>query len=279
MDPGKEHTSTSTGRRRGEDHPDCVVRLQPRAEPRARRQGIVSVGLVAEWMRDAVTDSAPQESLQAVIGVVLRAAPCAAASITMLHARQGLESVAFSGDLALRADHLQRTRDEGPAMDAVRASGIVHVPNLTRDQRWPSWAASVAELGVSAAMSLHLAPDPRGSLNLYFQRSGDYDDTDVETVRVIAAHTATLLATAQTARNLWKAIASRTVIGQAQGILMERYDLSPDTAFSVLRRHSQHHNIKLITLAGELTTTRELPGLPVVGSGTRASRNDSRESG
>jgi AmiR/NasT family two-component response regulator len=60
-------------------------------------------------------------------------------------------------------------------------------------------------------------------------------------------------------RDLWRAIDSRHLIGQAQGILMERLKLSPEKAFAVLRRHSQQSNIKLHEVAATLVRTGQLP--------------------
>ena len=50
-------------------------------------------------------------------------------------------------------------------------------------------------------------------------------------------------------------------------MLMERFRLTPATAFGVLRRYSQHHNIKLVQLAEEFTTTGKLPDLDPTGTG------------
>jgi hypothetical protein len=55
------------------------------------------------------------------------------------------------------------------------------------------------------------------------------------------------------------ALASRDTIGQAKGILMERYRLSADEAFEQLRVASQTGNCKLIDLARQLTETGEWP--------------------
>lgn len=49
--------------------------------------------------------------------------------------------------------------------------------------------------------------------------------------------------------HLGKALDSRTVIGQAMGIIMARRGLSADQAFHTLSRASQNHNVKLVRLA------------------------------
>lgn len=58
------------------------------------------------------------------------------------------------------------------------------------------------------------------------------------------------------------AIENRDVIGQAKGILMERYGLSGDQAFEVLVSVSSTTNTKLHQVAADLITTRTLRGFP-----------------
>jgi len=57
--------------------------------------------------------------------------------------------------------------------------------------------------------------------------------------------------------NLRKAVESRDVIGQAKGILMERYKLTADEAFDRLRERSQHSNRRVAELARVLAETGE----------------------
>lgn len=55
---------------------------------------------------------------------------------------------------------------------------------------------------------------------------------------------------------------SRLEIGQAEGILMERYKVPAEQAFELLRRLSQNSNRKLIAVAKELVATGTTQGLP-----------------
>lgn len=57
-------------------------------------------------------------------------------------------------------------------------------------------------------------------------------------------------------------MATRNEIGQAQGIIMERYHVTASGAFDVLTRLSQHTNRKLVDIARELALTGELPEDP-----------------
>jgi AmiR/NasT family two-component response regulator len=73
-----------------------------------------------------------------------------------------------------------------------------------------------------------------------------------------------VLAYTRKTQDLWRAIDTRNLIGQAQGMLMAQYKLTPDTAFAVLRRYSQATNVRLAELAEELTSTGQLPELDVL---------------
>ena len=146
--------------------------------------------------------------------------------------------------------------------------GIYVIEDLAADGRWPRWTVRAADLGIRSSLSVHLFTDVRlGSLNLYSTTPRSYLHSDIDNARVIAAHASVVLAYNRTSQNLWEAIDSRNLIGQAQGMLMERFRLTPATAFGVLRRYSQHHNIKLVQLAEEFTTTGKLPDLDPTGAG------------
>jgi hypothetical protein len=88
-----------------------------------------------------------------------------------------------------------------------------------------------------------------GALNLYSRRPGAFSK-DIETAGwLLASHAAVAMASARTIDQLEHAMDTRHAIGEAMGILMERHQLSEDDAFNVLRRISQHHNIKLRDVA------------------------------
>ena len=55
------------------------------------------------------------------------------------------------------------------------------------------------------------------------------------------------------------ALHSRTVIGQATGLVMGRFDVDASQAFDYLRRASSHSNRKLVDIASEMVRTGRLP--------------------
>jgi hypothetical protein len=222
----------------------------------------LSAGAMAESVRLAMTRKTPEESLRTVIGMAVSCAPCDQASITVLGPGRTLETVAASDDRITKADRLQYDLREGPCLDAVFTDGVFQVADLTADSRWPQWSPLAAGLGLGALLAVHLYTDTAlGALNLYSEHPRGYDDLDVEIAKVVAAHASVVLAYTRAQQNLWRAIDTRNLIGQAQGILMARYGLTADRAFAVLTRYSQARHTRLAVVAEELASTGQLPDL------------------
>lgn len=60
------------------------------------------------------------------------------------------------------------------------------------------------------------------------------------------------------AANLERALVSSRRIGMALGILMYQHRLTDEQAFALLRRHSQHHHVKVRDLAETVIFTGTL---------------------
>ncbi len=203
-------------------------------------------------------EAAVREALTIVRG-------CTAAGLSEVGADGRLRTTAATGELVLLGDRLQHDLDEGPCVSAIREQTVVWSPDLTREPRWQRWAtAAHDQLGVRSMLSLQLysGEGGHGALNLYATEKDAFDAYDQAAAVALSAQIAVAVATARRDEQLSQAVRNRTVIGQAQGILMERFDLSPDAAFAVLVRTSQGGNTKLYLVAEELVRTRSLPGQP-----------------
>lgn len=183
-----------------------------------------------------------------------------------------------SDHVVRRGDELQNELNEGPSLDSVRTHDTVISQDLSREPRWPRWAPQViSELGVRSMLSLLLHTTSRsyGSLNLYADRTQAYNSESLAVAQTLAAHIAVAVAARREIDHRGVAMVNRTVIGQAEGILMERFDLSPDQAFNFLRRQSQQSNRKLLQVCTELVAGRQLKTSGGAGSGRqRRSRSE-----
>ncbi|HEX2175439.1 MAG TPA: GAF and ANTAR domain-containing protein [Nocardioidaceae bacterium] len=161
-----------------------------------------------------------------------------------------------------KADELQVELDEGPCRDAAWEQQTLLVSDLATDERWPCWAPQAGALGLGSILAVELTLRGRrfGALNLYCAEPRVFDRDEIAFAHLFGRHAAVALAAARQEDTLTEAIDARTLIGQAQGILMERFGLDADKAFDVLRRYSQDFNTKLRTVAEDLVSSRKLPG-------------------
>jgi GAF domain-containing protein len=164
-------------------------------------------------------------------------------------------------------DDLQSDLGEGPCLDAIGGRAIVYAEDLAEDGRWPRFGRQATAAGVRSVLALPLPNNGGfGALNLYARFPGAFGAVDRAKAVILASLAGLALATARShedeerrAENLNAALATREVIGQAQGILMERERVSSAQAFDVLRRASQHLNRKLRDVAQDLVDTGERP--------------------
>lgn len=173
-----------------------------------------------------------------------------------------IETPAATDEAVRRAEQLQYSMGQGPCRSAMRAHETIHSPDVAHDDRLPQSGQRIAdELGVRGAVGYRLfsTGDTLGALNLYSRTVHGFDRDDLYHGLALAAHVAVALVGSQHTEHLERAITNRTVIGQAEGILMERFDLSPGQAFAVQQRVSQEHNTKLAQVAEQLVATRQTP--------------------
>jgi hypothetical protein len=164
-------------------------------------------------------------------------------------------------------DSLQHRTGEGPCLDAIARAVAFYAEDLADDRRWPHFAPEATVLGVRSVLALPLSTTGTiGALNLYARYPRAFGVIDRARGLLLAGLAAGAFSSAQIhedgerrAANLHAALASREVIGQAEGILMERERITGEQAFDILRRASQHLNVKLREVAQHLVDTGERP--------------------
>ena len=194
---------------------------------------------------------------------------CHAAAISLAHRRGRVHTRAYTHDAALGGDLLQYTLGEGPCLAGAWEERIVHSADLSSDARWPTWGPRVAaDHGMHSLLCFQLFTlgESLGALSLYSRRAGAFDQEARDDGFALASHIAVAVAAAQNAaqntEQLSHAVDSRTLIGQAVGIVMERYRLEPAAAFHVLTQVSAQTDARVRDVARELVCTGRLPGTP-----------------
>jgi GAF domain-containing protein len=204
------------------------------------------------------------QTLERVTEFALAAMSCSAAGVMIVTGRK-VASVAVTAPVVVSVDDAQRTLNEGPCLSALRDYDQFRIDDTATDQRWPKWGPAAAELGVRSVLSTRMAGlESRavGSLNLYADHVDAFGPRDVELAGILAGHAATAYLRSVQASAALRALDSRTSIGQAEGILMERFKIDAEAAFAILRRYSQALNQPLRDVARQLAEQGTLPTLP-----------------
>lgn len=178
--------------------------------------------------------------------------------ISIAHRDGRVETRAATDDLVHELDNLQYELHEGPCVHSIEAEPVVLVEDLRHEQRWPAYVPLAVRRGLRAQLGLRLYVEDEtlGGLNMYSLSSDTIGAETRELAEIFAAHAALTLGRVRKEDQLTEALASRKLIGQAIGIVMERFSLDEDRAFQYLSRVSQHGNVKLRAVAEELVGQR-----------------------
>lgn len=212
-------------------------------------------GALADLAR-AMTD---KPDLEATLGAVTAAATSLiagadAADILLISSRKHFRSHAATSDLPLRLDSLQEASGQGPCIDAARGEQVISSDDLTREDRWPDFAPQAVQAGVHSTLcfQLYAGGGALGALNLFGRVPRAFTAADVETGAMLATHAAIALHSLNKSEQFHSALASRDLIGQAKGMIMERFSIDAVQAFELLRRLSQDSNVPLAQIAAQL---------------------------
>ncbi|ODQ95447.1 GAF and ANTAR domain-containing protein [Mycolicibacterium holsaticum] len=214
---------------------------------------------MAELARASAAPRSVEEVLSDVTATARELMPGADTAGVLLVGRGGkFESLAATSELPHQLDELQMTFDEGPCVQAALDDVIVRTEDFRAEERWPKYAPACVELGVLSGLSvkLYTADRTAGALNLFSFRPHAFDARDETVATILAAHAAAAILASRHGEQLVSALSTRDRIGQAKGIIMERYGVDDVRAFEMLRQISQDGNIRLAEVAQRVIDTR-----------------------
>ena len=253
-----------------DEHDECMVLDRHNQTDQGQRStsdqgGALGEDQLAQQLSEIARHLQHEDTLQNTLMGIVRAAvdnvPGAQfAGISVVQARHKVSTPAWTDEVVRACDRAQYETGQGPCLDSVYEQQTVRLSDMRAEQRWPQFTKRAADLGIGSMLSfqLYVSGDNLGALNLYNSAPGAFSDESEHVGLLLAAHAAVAMASAQREEHLLHAMATRDLIGQAKGILMERYKITGDQAFSLLIRASQDSNIKLRDVADHLITTGEL---------------------
>jgi GAF domain-containing protein len=231
-----------TADRRGE----LIREIADLAQTLQRRQGADVDAVLSELTENAV-----------------RFMPGAQYAGVTVASRDGKVQTASATDCyPVRLDEIQQRHDEGPCLSAAWEHHVVRINDITLEDRWPAYCREAAEeTPIRSVISFQLFADHHtmGALNFYAEQPNAFDDEAAELGLILATHTALAWNMVRRDEQFRSALASRDIIGQAKGMLMERFQVDAVQAFELLKRLSQSSNTPLAVVAHELVES-EHPG-------------------
>jgi hypothetical protein len=219
----------------------------------------------AASLRQLASQQGVDEALQLVVDLSIELVRGCDLADVMLVSPSGVITPVATDPVAVLLDRAQVGSGEGPCLHvAGDGDRVVRVGDLASDLRWPVFGPRASALGVRSALSFELLfEDGRasrgGALNLYGHAREAFDDGAVRLGEVFADQCATVMSAAIEIEGLHAALASRDTIGQAKGILMERFNIDGAEAFGLLKGASETRNVKLKQVAELVVGQRRLP--------------------
>lgn len=128
----------------------------------------------------------------------------------------------------------------------------VHVRDLTQETRWPKFRAeALNSTPVRSIMGFQLFVNgtSMGALNVFAERPNAFDERTRRLGSLFATQVALIWDAARRELQFREALASRDIIGQAKGMIMERYAMRANQAFELLRQLSHDSNVPLAEVA------------------------------
>jgi GAF domain-containing protein len=220
------------------------------------------VALTGRMAGGFLSQESASKAVQSLAYVLKDSVPgSAGAGASIINARGRRESAGATDPVVLRADKLQYDLGQGPCLSAWAEQRAIIIQDTRQETRWSEWTAAVAGLPLRSVLSAPLTTEGRriGAFKVYSPVPGAFDDYSVFLIERLALPAAIMLGNARDrettqrlSSQLVEALANRDLISRAQGVLIERMNLTPPDALTVMLSTSRMENEPLHEVAGEI---------------------------
>ncbi len=192
-----------------------------------------------------------------IVGAAARHVPGARyAGITALHRHQHVDTTSATGRYPAILDVVQDRHHQGPCLEAIQRHDIVRVDDLSADRRWPKYRReALSHTPIRSILSVPMSVNhtrTSSALNFYAEDTGAFDDQSTDHAAAFASYATLAWTILRRDIQFCRALASRDIIGQAKGMLMERFEVDAESAFNLLKKLSQDSNVPLAEVARRL---------------------------
>jgi GAF domain-containing protein len=191
---------------------------------------------------------------------IVRTVPGCDDAILTVRSATGVETVHSSRDLGF--DPLV----PGPIVEAVTFGEPRKLDDVAVDQRWPAFGTQFVNAGYRSCLCLPVSTsgEETAVLTLLSKEPDRFGEAAYDVVLLLTLHAGVAFENAslfhdsrELVTQLRAALHTRSLVGQAQGLLMRHFAYDSAHAFEVLKRASQNNNRKLRDLAALLVRAHE----------------------
>ncbi|MEV7661973.1 GAF and ANTAR domain-containing protein [Paenarthrobacter sp. NPDC089316] len=218
--------------------------------------------LAGQTAGGSLTEENASKAVQSLAYVLKDSVPTATgAGASIINARGRRESTGATDPVVLQADKLQYQLGQGPCLSAWAEQRAIIIEDTWEETRWPAWTSQLADLPLRSVLSAPLTTEGRriGAIKVYSSSPGAFDDHSVFLIERLATPAAVMLgnardreATARISSQLVEALSNRDLISRAQGVLMERMNITAPEALSVMLSASKGEDKPLHEVAREI---------------------------
>ena len=212
-----------------------------------------------------VGDAGISDTLQRVAMMAVDSSPGTTFASIILLTGDVPTTGAFTHPAAAEIDEVQYELDDGPCLAAARTGEVQTIASTRDDGPWPRFRVACGRHGVLSTAAFPMTVDGLrlGALNLYAQQPQSFDGSQLAAGVKMALQAGLVIAYARSYWNarelsaqLQSAMTHRAEIEQAKGIIVASTGCTPDEAFQLLVKQSQHENRKVREIAVEIVNCR-----------------------
>ncbi len=197
-------------------------------------------------------------ALGKLLGTAVGFVPSAQHAALTMGGRDGVQTIsATDGYPVLLTEILQRHK--AMCGTATWKGNVIRIDDVMAERRWRHYCHDVgAETPIRSIMTIPLivSRHSMGALNLYAERPRAFDAESTEMALIMATHLALAWNMLRHDEQFRTALASRDLIGQAKGVMMERFGIDAVRAFELLSRLSQDSNMPVVEIACRLVESK-----------------------
>jgi hypothetical protein len=180
-----------------------------------------------------------------------------------LRRRKRTATVAGSSDRAVELDRIEQSLGQGPCLEALDRGCPVVLKDVATDVSWPQYSKALASAGCHSALGvpMDLGETSEAVLNFFAPAPGLFTERVIDEAAAFADVAGSTLRLAiriesveRLNEDLKAAMASRTVINLASGVIMAQNQCSPEEAFRYLLAASSHRNEKIHAVAESIVS-------------------------